>query len=100
MLAFIGANMAQNQRAHESALRSDLKSAAISEESYATDNDGTYTTDLSLLVGQGMRVTPGDTVSVLDADGQHYCLSATSIHSLETWYMTSEDNLPTTQPCS
>src|ERR1700712_2547284 len=63
--------LAQRDKGYQSAEKSDLKTVSISEQSYATDNNGAYATDAGItnttattdvLVAQGAKVSGNDTV--------------------------------------
>ena len=53
----------QRQKGWKSAMKSDLSNATIAEESYATDNNGQYTSTLSLLTAQGFNATTDVTIA-------------------------------------
>lgn len=77
-------------------LRSVLRMAAISEESYFVDTNA-YTTDLRKLVEAGLEVPPGVTVKVVSATSSAYCLTATG--GGLALYLDSDAGKPTETPC-
>jgi type IV pilus assembly protein PilA len=73
----------QRERGWVAQSQSALKNAATAAESFATDNNGSYSpagTDVTLgqLQGEGFNAPAGVTVSVVDAttDADEYCLQA------------------------
>jgi type IV pilus assembly protein PilA len=90
----------QREKGWASQVTSSLKDASTAEESYATENDGSYTAVLANLNGQGftnsvdVTVTPGTYAS-----GAKYCLKAVSTHAGaytgQTQYFDSATGAPT-----
>ncbi len=83
--------LAQREKGWASQVESTLKNAATAEESYATENDGAYTTTLGDLTAQGLRYSTTDvTLSFGTGAGgsASYCLKAVSQHksSIVYWY--------------
>ena len=68
----------QREKGWLAAVKSDVKNAATAEESYGTENDGTYTTDGALLrgsTGEGFNPSNGVTVKVtMGANNTSYIL--------------------------
>jgi type IV pilus assembly protein PilA len=110
--------LAQRDKGYQAAIKSDLKNAAIAEESYATDNNGKYaatetfngpgtaaptTATTDPLLAAGMKGSDGVSVvatlvnvtNATSADG--YCLTGTSTKTAATtiWYLSSADNIVT-----
>ncbi len=104
--------LAQRDKGYQSAEKSDLKTVSISEQSYATDYNGQFTTNAGIistttnidpLVAQGAKVSGNDTVvaktyasgasgvGVLDS----YTLCATSSKSGAIWMLDSKNDTPT-----
>ena len=89
----------QRKKGYDAGIKSDLRNAATSEETYLTDNNA-YTTDTTTTAGiQGAGFKYSSTgdysgtpvVHVkLDGTNSGYCLYATSA-SGNTWYYESED---------
>jgi type IV pilus assembly protein PilA len=67
----------QRQRAWNSAAQSDLRNAAVGQETYYTDY-GTYTDDEALLADQQIGFNPSRdvTLTVVSGDDQGYCMTA------------------------
>ena len=96
----------------QSALESDLKSASIAEESFATDNNGEFSGDIvssssgpnDPLVSQGLQVQPADTITAkvfTVGTTQNYCLTGVSTATPVTWYLSSiDDTLTTVRPAN
>ncbi|MDQ3532276.1 MAG: prepilin-type N-terminal cleavage/methylation domain-containing protein [Actinomycetota bacterium] len=80
----------QREKGWASQVESTLKNAATAEESYATSNDGAYTTSETALRAEGLRYSTTDvTFSVPGTAGStSYCLKGVSIHksSIVYWY--------------
>jgi type IV pilus assembly protein PilA len=65
----------QRQRAWDSAAQSDLRNAAVAQESQFTENNA-YTTDLTILADEGFNQGALITFDVFDADTTSYCMDA------------------------
>jgi type IV pilus assembly protein PilA len=100
--------LAQRDKGYQSAEKSDLKTVSIAEQSYATDNNGAFVTDVvpggsaTGLLPQGAKVTNGDVVtatafaSVAGGIVDSYCLSTNySSKTPAVWYLSSVDDTPT-----
>ena len=71
----------QREKAFVSQTESAVKNAATAEESYATgDGAGSYTGDVTLLKGEGLRYNSKVTVTAAAASGE-YCIKATHADS-------------------
>lgn len=57
-------------------ISSVLKGAATAQESFATENVGTYTTDLAQLEAQGLIIPFGMDVTIVQGDANGYCIEA------------------------
>ncbi|HWL38198.1 MAG TPA: hypothetical protein VNQ77_18570 [Frankiaceae bacterium] len=57
-------------------IKAALKDLATAEESYATDNDGMYTTSMTKLRAEGLPAHEGVRLRVHRADKAGYCISA------------------------
>jgi len=83
--------------------QSALKNAATAEESYATANNGSYTTLLADLVAEGYKYAPDVTPTIPTAAGGVYCIQAA--HALLTgdvWvngHFLSTDGVPKSGAC-
>jgi type IV pilus assembly protein PilA len=103
--------LAQRDKGYQSALKSDLKTVSIAEQSYSTDNNGAFTADAGILsttgtsdvlVAQGAKVSGNDTVVAklftTSTNNDSYCLTATSTKTTTTWYLSSVDDTPVKTP--
>ncbi|HWH31485.1 MAG TPA: type IV pilin protein [Egibacteraceae bacterium] len=91
----------QREKGWDSAAKSDLKSAAIAQESYFTENNG-YAGTTALLNDEGFNGSNDvDLTFIGTATGDSdYCMSAAHESSSTTWYLDSEDGVITTAACS
>jgi type IV pilus assembly protein PilA len=99
----------QREKGYKAAMKSDLKNAATAQESYATDNNGSYTANKASLEGEGYTESDGVTLAVVSAatvDGG-FCLSATHDNLqgppvVTFYYESAGDNagVPTTTACA
>ena len=94
----------QRNNGYRTAIKSDLKNAAIAAESYATDNGGDYSglTDATLAAARGTGVTADVTVTVAWATGTAYCVEG--VHSALTtaptqFYYSSLEGAPLEGAC-
>lgn len=85
--------LSQREKGWEAAVKSDLRNAAVSQESYFTDNGTTYATDPDDLGDEGFN--PSDSVvdftsTIDDTEGfQAYCMSAQHEAGGNAFYITS-----------
>jgi hypothetical protein len=96
---------AQNGDGSQAAMKNDLKTASIAEQSFATDNSGAFVADIveggsqDPLVAQGLTLAPGDsltaTLFTVTSTNDSYCLTVTSIDTPTVWYLSSVDDVPT-----
>jgi type IV pilus assembly protein PilA len=90
----------QRDKGYQAAEKSDLRNAATAEESYGTDNNGTYTAAVADLVSNGFNESDGVTVSPklyqTNVPDDSYCMTATSTHTSAVWYFDSAAGVPTT----
>ncbi|MFN2538485.1 MAG: prepilin-type N-terminal cleavage/methylation domain-containing protein [Mycobacteriales bacterium] len=88
----------QRDKGYQAAEKSDLRNAATAEESFGTDNDGTYTAVEADLEDNGFNPSDGVTVSInlyqTAVANDSYCLTATSTHTDATWYFDSAAGVP------
>jgi type IV pilus assembly protein PilA len=92
ILAAIAVPVFLNQRikGYDSAAKSDLKNLAQFEEGYLIGNDRYATIAEVIASGDGVRVTPQVTLSVVLYSGSAgYCLSAQHVGSPNIWYFDS-----------
>lgn len=93
ILAAIAIPLFLNQRikAYDSAAKSDLRELAQFEEAYLVDHSSYATIATLLADGEGVKVSPGVTLSVVRYNGPDaYCLSAKSAGSPNTWFYDSQ----------
>jgi type IV pilus assembly protein PilA len=94
--------LSQRERAWRGSVQSDLRNAAVSEETYFTDG-GTYTATIADLTGLGYNPTV-DVAVVLSTtatgtlvDGQVYCMAGRHAkNTAEVWYLGSGGTLSET----
>ena len=78
----------QREKGWLAAVKSDVKNAVTAEESYGTENDGTYTADLADLTAEGFNgssevtITPavGDPATSFTVCGSHAKLTDKFVH--------------------
>jgi type IV pilus assembly protein PilA len=96
----------QRQRGWTAAAQSELRNAAVSQESHYTGQAGgtTYATTLEQLEAQGFRTADEVTFAVISADASSYCMSAIHVSAaaadMDTWYFSSETGAPSTDVCT
>jgi type IV pilus assembly protein PilA len=110
--------LAQRDKGYQAAEKSDLKTVAIAEQSYATDFNGAFTADSGItvattaasdpLVAQGAKVSVNVTIkakltssdtSKAATTNDGFCLDATSSKSNATWYLSSANDTPAQGAC-
>ncbi len=89
----------QRQKGWEAAAKSDLRNAAVAQESYFTDN-ATYTSTSSDLEDQGFNPSADVTLSIVSADSNGYCMSAVHNSGGDTYYLDSDTGEPSTTACT
>jgi type IV pilus assembly protein PilA len=96
----------QRQRGWTAAAQSELRNAAVAQESHYTGQGtgNTYATSQADLEAQGFRTAADVTFAVIGANASGYCMSAvhTSAASagMPTWYFSSQDGAPSTTACT
>jgi type IV pilus assembly protein PilA len=96
----------QRQRGWTAAAQSELRNAAVSQESHYTGQAGgtTYATSLAELEAQGFRTAGEVDFNVISADASSYCMSAVhdsaAAAGLPTWYFSSEVGAPSETACT
>ena len=90
----------QRKKGWISQSESALKNAATAEESYATANNGAYTTSTATLETEGYNPVTGVTLTVTSATASGYCLQADHAQDIPNYYYDSDDGKPTTATCS
>lgn len=84
--------LAQRNKAHDAAAKSDLKNLATAEEAYLTDNPGGYTSTLTDLTSTsyGFKQTQGIDMAIGASGSSGYCAVAYSPASGNYWFYDSE----------
>lgn len=95
----------QRQRGWVAALQSDLRNAAIAQESVFTTTsayvDDDNMTDGTGLDGAGFNQSPGVTVTTISAGATAYCMSATHTNLTgRTFYISSASGTPSETACT
>lgn len=90
--------LSQRQKGWEANARSDLRNAAVAQESYFTDND-TYTLNNADLEVEGFNPSANVTLTVSAADSTGYCMSAVHNSGGSMFYMDSDTGEPSTAAC-
>jgi type IV pilus assembly protein PilA len=90
--------LGQQNAAKDSAAKSDLTSAKIALISYATNNNGDYTTDLADLATEGFVQSEGVTVSIVSASADGICISAES--ATDTMFYITNTKGASTEACT
>ena len=95
----------QREKGYKAAMKSDLKNSATAEESWATDNDGAYTSTMANLTGEGYNPSPDVTVTVakVNTAGSPACFVLKAAHAKLTattnfYYSSVTGALTTTDP--
>jgi type IV pilus assembly protein PilA len=91
----------QRDKGYQAAEKSDLRNAATAEESYGTDNNGTYTDNSGgELAANGFNASDGVTLAVnlyqTAVANDSYCIRATSSHTSAVWWFDSATGAPVT----
>jgi hypothetical protein len=88
----------QRNKAYDAETKSDLRNAAIAEETYFTDHQA-YATSLGELAQAGFSATAAAQVTIVARGPNGYCLQETS-QSGSTWSYDPARTAPITQtPC-
>ena len=79
----------QRSQASDAAVKSDLRTVARGQETYATSTT-TYGTLAQIIAdGSDLAVSPTVTVTLLSYDSQGYCVQGASSQSNEVWFYDS-----------
>jgi type IV pilus assembly protein PilA len=94
----------QRQRGWTAAAQSELRNAAVAQESHYTGvgTGNSYTDDILLLEAQGFRSSTDVTFTPISASTTAYCMSArhNSAPAADLWYFSSAVGAPSTTPCT
>ncbi|MHB8858435.1 MAG: prepilin-type N-terminal cleavage/methylation domain-containing protein [Thermoleophilia bacterium] len=97
--------LSQRQKGWDANVQSDLRNAAVAEESWYTDNSATgYTNVVANLTAQGYHMSANVTLTVPSASGganAAYCLEAFhASNPTRVWHMASGVGDPVVGPCT
>lgn len=87
--------LGQQNQAKDAAAKSDLGNAKVALISYATANNGTYTTNTADLANYGYVASDGVTLTIVTATSSDICLKAVSGAS-NTFYLAGTGGVTTT----
>jgi type IV pilus assembly protein PilA len=93
--------LSQRQKGWEANARSDLRNAAVAQESYFTDND-TYLDagEEASLEDEGFNPSANVTLEILSGGTESYCMSAVHNSGGDKFYMDSDTGEPSTDDCT
>lgn len=89
----------QRQKGWEANARSDLRNAAVAQESWYTDNSA-YTATEANLVTEGFNESTNVSLTIVSADADDYCMSAVHSSGGSTYYMDDDVGEPSTTACT
>ena len=84
--------LSQREKGWESNAKSDLRNAAVAQESYFTDNDA-YTGNTADLETEGWNPSADVTLSIASADATSYCMDAVHNSGGDAWMFDSASGL-------
>jgi type IV pilus assembly protein PilA len=94
----------QRQRGWVAAAQSELRNAAVAQESHYTGQGAgnSYTNSLADLTAQGFRTAADVTFTPISASTTAYCMSAVhnSAPATDVWYFDSNVGAPTQTACT
>lgn len=93
--------LSQRQKGWRAAVQSDLRNAAVSEESYFTDHSS-YTTDVATLesTAYGYHKSADVEITAPTGDASGYCLQADNVNnSGDIWSLNSNTGEPQNHAC-
>ncbi|RJQ42843.1 MAG: prepilin-type N-terminal cleavage/methylation domain-containing protein [Gaiellales bacterium] len=84
----------QREKAWDAIVESDLHNAALSENTFYTDNQ-TYTNDIDELLDVGYEQSDDVTLSIISADNEQYCIEAFHANNADrVWWVDSGAGSP------
>ena len=92
--------LSQRQKGWNANAQSDLRNAAVAQESYFTDHAAYTNNGAGELAAAGYNKSANITLSVISATSSHYCMSAVHTSGGSTWYMSNDTGEPTTTVCT
>lgn len=90
--------LSQREKGWESNAKSDLRNAAVAQESYFTDNDA-YSGDTADLTTEGWNKSADVTMTIVSADTDSYCMQAVHDSGGDTWSFDSAGGLTNGANC-
>lgn len=90
--------LSQREKGWESNAKSDLRNAAVAQESYFTDNDS-YTANNADLEVEGWNPSSDVTLAVVSADTTSYCMQAVHNSGGDPWSFDSAGGLTEGNNC-
>jgi type IV pilus assembly protein PilA len=92
--------LSQRKKGWEAASKSELRNAAVAQESYFTEN-ASYTATAGNLTTEGFNASSNVTLTVISANSTGYCMSAVHTSGGATYYLTNIGGAPQkTTPCT
>jgi type IV pilus assembly protein PilA len=88
----------QREKGWNASAKSELRNAAVSQESYFTEED-TYTTTQSDLEDEGFNPSSNVDLTLTSGDTAGYCMSAVHQSGGDTWYLSSDGGEANTTGC-
>jgi type IV pilus assembly protein PilA len=89
----------QRERAWNSNAQSDLRNAAIAQETYFTDNSS-YTETLADLTGAGFNNSANVDFDIVTGTSTEYCMTAEHTAGGDQWELRSTTGAPAVGDCS
>lgn len=91
--------LSQREKGWESNAKSDLRNAAVAQESYFTDNDAYTDNSGGELEDEGFNPSADVTLTVESADATSYCMQASHDSGGSAWTFDSADGLSEGENC-
>lgn len=91
--------LSQREKGWNANIRSDLRNAAVAQESYYTDHDQ-YTQTEANLEAEGFNPSADVTITYVVGSTSRYCMSAVHSSGGDTFYIDSDDGEVTTDQCT
>jgi type IV pilus assembly protein PilA len=97
--------LSQRKKGWEAASKSELRNAAVAQESYFTEA-ASYTTLVGTaggttgLTGEGFNASSNVTLAVISASPTAYCMSAVHNSGGATYYLTNTGGAPSKNACT
>lgn len=91
--------LSQRQKGWDANAQSDLRNAAVAQESYFTD-ESVYTVDIDDLTANGYNNSANITLTPVDGDASGYCMEAFhTSNAAQIWFMSSANGDPQLGSC-